>query len=168
MLLQASISFRSSKESISKPSPSICKIPPLAKHSVIQTHFLREHTHKIIPPIYAPLPPKPHSVKPTMKQNTEKDHRKPCTLCTTPRDVLVRCQIDNTGKWHFVCPGACWKRVSGGVVDGDKSEAHKWYRYGGMWKNKYEAVSAKKPKGVGVPKRKEVVGGEEDGAEGDG
>lgn len=89
-----------------------------------------------------------------MKQNETKDHRKPCTLCATPRDVLVRCQIDDTGKWHFVCPGKCWKEVSGGVVDGDKSEAHRWYRYGGMWKNKHEAVSAKKPKGVRMPKKK--------------
>ena len=84
----------------------------------------------------------------TKQSAVEKDHRKPCTLCETPRDVLVRCQIDDTGKWHFVCPGACWKRVSGGVVDGDKSEEHKHYRYGGMWKNKHEAVSAKIPKKV--------------------
>ncbi|KAI9727300.1 MAG: hypothetical protein M1828_006919 [Chrysothrix sp. TS-e1954] len=74
------------------------------------------------------------------------DHRKPCTLCQKPRDVLVRCQIDSTETWHFVCPGKCWKEVSGGVVDGDKTEIHEWYRYGGMWKNKHEAVSAKKPK----------------------
>lgn len=90
-----------------------------------------------------------------MKQNVEKNHRKPCTLCNSPRDVLVRCQIDETGKWHFVCPGKCWKQVSGGIVDGDKAEEHKWYRYGGMWKNKHEAVSAKKPKGVGLPKKVE-------------
>jgi len=32
-------------------------------------------------------------------------------------------------------------------VDGDQTEEHKWYRYGGMWKNKHEAVSAKMPKG---------------------
>jgi hypothetical protein len=76
----------------------------------------------------------------------EKDYRKPCTLCETPRDVLVRCQIDESGTWHFVCPGSCWKRVSGGVIDGDKSQEHSHYRYGGMWKNKHEAVSAKKPK----------------------
>lgn len=64
--------------------------------------------------------------------------------------MLVRCQIDETRKWHFVCPGACWKSVSGGIMDGD--EDHKFYRYGGMWKNKHEAVSAKKPKGVGKKK----------------
>jgi hypothetical protein len=60
--------------------------------------------------------------------------------------VLVRCQIDESGQWHFVCPGACWKRVSGGVIDGDGSDERHWYRYGGMWKNKHDAVSAKKPR----------------------
>lgn len=84
------------------------------------------------------------------KDAAEKDHRKACTICSSPRDVLVRCQIDETGKWHFVCPGKCWKEVSGGVVDGDGAEEHRYYRYGGMWKNKHEAVSGKKPKGVGV------------------
>lgn len=98
------------------------------------------------------------------KHAAAKDHRKPCTLCAQPRDVLIRCQIDDSWKWHFVCPGTCWKRVSGGVVDGDQSEEHKWYRYGGMWKNKHEAVSAKKPKGVGVPGKREGEGeyGDED------
>ncbi|KAK3113938.1 hypothetical protein LTR53_008268 [Teratosphaeriaceae sp. CCFEE 6253] len=80
------------------------------------------------------------------KSGEPRDHRKPCTLCQKPRDVLIRCQIDETGKWHFVCPGSCWKQVSGGVVDGDTAEEHKWYKYGGMWKNKHEAVSAKMPK----------------------
>ncbi|TGO19909.1 hypothetical protein BTUL_0002g01580 [Botrytis tulipae] len=68
-------------------------------------------------------------------------HSKPCTICHTPRDVLIRCQIDDTKKWHFVCTGKCWKDVSGGKVDGDGK--HPEYRYGGMWKNKHEAVSAK-------------------------
>ena len=77
----------------------------------------------------------------------EKDYRKSCTLCERPRDVLVRCQIDETRRWHFVCPGSCWKHVSGGVIDGD--DEHKLYRYGGMWKNKHEAVSAKKSKRAG-------------------
>lgn len=72
------------------------------------------------------------------------DHRKACTLCEKRRDVLVRCQIDPSERWHFVCPGSCWKGVSGGVIDG--TEQHSYYRYGGMWKNKHEAVSAKKPK----------------------
>ncbi|GAB7353881.1 hypothetical protein MBLNU459_g4236t1 [Dothideomycetes sp. NU459] len=75
------------------------------------------------------------------------DHRKPCSLCHTPRDVLIRCQIDDSRAWHFVCPGKCWTRVSGGVVDGDA--AHPLYRYGGAWKNKWAGVSAKKPKGKG-------------------
>ena len=44
-----------------------------------------------------------------------------------------------------------WKRVSGGVIDGD--EDHKFYRYGGMWKNKHAGVSAKNRKGKG---KKEV------------
>ena len=71
--------------------------------------------------------------------------RKCCTLCQTPRSVLVRCQIDETAKWHFVCTGNCWKSVSGGTVDaaGHKDE-FPYYRYGGMWKNKHEGVSAKK------------------------
>jgi hypothetical protein len=73
--------------------------------------------------------------------------RKPCTLCSKPQPVLVRCQIDSSGTWHLFCPGKCWKSVSGGVVDaaGHRDE-FPHYRYGGMWKNKYEMVSAKKPK----------------------
>jgi hypothetical protein len=91
----------------------------------------------------------------TMPSKRDKaDHSKPCSLCATRRDVLIRCQIDESGKWHFVCTGKCWKGVSGGVVDGDGAEEHKFYRYGGMWKNKHEAVSAKKPKGIGLSKGK--------------
>lgn len=74
-------------------------------------------------------------------------YRKPCDLCHTPNDVLVRCQIDQTCSWHFVCTKKCWKHVSGGIEDGDLN--HPYYRYGGMWKNKHAGVSAKKPK----PKR---------------
>nr|POF04278.1 hypothetical protein CFP56_22033 [Quercus suber] len=79
------------------------------------------------------------------------DHDKPCTLCSTPRPVLVRCQIDETGAWHFVCPGACWRKVSGGEEDARGFEReHPFYRYGGMWKNKHAdgPTSAKKPKRV--------------------
>jgi hypothetical protein len=36
--------------------------------------------------------------------------RKPCTLCQTPYSVLIRCQIGETGMWHFVCTGKCWAR----------------------------------------------------------
>ena len=45
-------------------------------------------------------------------------------------------------------------------MDGDQQEEHRWYRYGGMWKNKHEAVSAKKPKGIG--KKAVVDKGNED------
>jgi hypothetical protein len=82
------------------------------------------------------------------------DHRKPCTLCATPCNVRIRCQIDSTRKWHLVCPGRCWKAVSGGIVDGDGNEEHQFYRYGGVWKNKFEAVSGKKKK-----KKKSKKGG---------
>lgn len=95
---------------------------------------------------------------------TPRDYRKPCSLCHTPRDVLVRCQIDEEGTWHFLCPGSCWKKVSGGVIDGDHSEEHQFYRYGGMWKNKHEAVSAKKPKSKKAQNtpRADVVSGDLD------
>ena len=84
---------------------------------------------------------------PMTKQSAEpKDYRKSCTLCQQLRDVLIRCQIDESGRWHFVCPGKCWKQVSGGVVDGDQDEKHKFYVYGGVWKNKHEAVSGSMPK----------------------
>ncbi|KAF4556326.1 Hypothetical protein D9617_1g082020 [Elsinoe fawcettii] len=73
-------------------------------------------------------------------------HRKECTLCGSPRDVLIRCQVDDSAKWHMICPGKCWQDVSGGVEDGDGS--NKFYRYGGMWKNRHADVTAKKPKKV--------------------
>lgn len=95
--------------------------------------------------------PQPNSKPP-------ESYRKNCTLCATSRDVLVRCQVDpaslpeplsETSKpetWHFVCPGSCWRRVSGGVIDGDLKEGREGYRYGGMWKNKHAGVSAKVPR----------------------
>jgi hypothetical protein len=62
-------------------------------------------------------------------------HNKSCTLCSTLRPVLVRCQIDESGKWHMVCPGACWRSVSGGQEDAKGFESEfPHYRYGGMWK----------------------------------
>jgi len=103
------------------------------------------------------------------RSNEMTSHDKPCTLCGTPRPVLVRCQIDANGVWNFVCPGKCWRSVSGGVEDAIGYEAeHPHYRYGGMvcpmtlseaqssqadqiqWKNKHAdgPVSAKKPKKV--------------------
>lgn len=67
------------------------------------------------------------------KSKEDVSYDKPCTLCGIPRQVLVRCQIDETDKWHFVCPGKCWHSVSGGVEDakGLKDE-YPHYRYGGM------------------------------------
>eukprot|EP01024_Parvocaulis_polyphysoides_P053708 TRINITY_DN5367_c0_g1_i2.p2 TRINITY_DN5367_c0_g1~~TRINITY_DN5367_c0_g1_i2.p2 ORF type:complete len:128 (-),score=16.56 TRINITY_DN5367_c0_g1_i2:107-490(-) len=58
--------------------------------------------------------------------------QKECDLCKKGRDLLIRCQIDETQKWFMVC-GRCWNKVSGGVVDGDIDHPH--YRYGGLWKN---------------------------------
>mmetsp|Transcript_5559 Transcript_5559/g.16585 ORF Transcript_5559/g.16585 Transcript_5559/m.16585 type:complete len:162 (+) Transcript_5559:121-606(+) len=59
--------------------------------------------------------------------------QKSCDLCRRSVDLLIRCQIDETLQWRMVC-GKCWKDVSGGVVDGD--DAHPYYRYGGLWKNR--------------------------------
>ncbi|THV45284.1 hypothetical protein BGAL_0507g00090 [Botrytis galanthina] len=50
----------------------------------------------------------------------------------------------------------CWKDVSGGKVDGDGK--HPEYRYGGMWKNKHEAVSAK-IKGKAKDRNRIEIGG---------
>ncbi|CAJ1437065.1 unnamed protein product [Effrenium voratum] len=44
--------------------------------------------------------------------------RKPCSLCTRRVDLLVRCQMDISQKWHMLC-GRCWRDASGGVPDGD-------------------------------------------------
>ena len=60
--------------------------------------------------------------------------RKDCTLCSRSVDLLVRCQVDESRRWHMVC-GRCWQTddVAGGVVDGSGANPH--YRYGGLWKN---------------------------------
>ncbi|KAI4721438.1 hypothetical protein E4T48_02227 [Aureobasidium sp. EXF-10727] len=86
---------------------------------------------------------------------------KPCTLCSTPKDILIRCQIDETQKWHFVCPGACWKSVSGGVEDARGLEGkYPHYKYGGMgqWKDRSAdgPISAKKPRKVKERQREEM------------
>lgn len=81
---------------------------------------------------------------------------KPCDLCQRRRDVLIRCQIDDTGKWHFVCTGKCWTQVSGGIAEGNRD--HPFYKYGGTWKNKHEYVSGK-IKGKAKAKSKEISGG---------
>eukprot|EP01111_Echinosteliopsis_oligospora_P009898 TRINITY_DN2992_c0_g1_i1.p1 TRINITY_DN2992_c0_g1~~TRINITY_DN2992_c0_g1_i1.p1 ORF type:complete len:146 (+),score=38.47 TRINITY_DN2992_c0_g1_i1:266-703(+) len=69
--------------------------------------------------------------------------QKTCDLCQGSKNVLIRCQIDDTQQWKMVCP-KCWKDVSGGKIDGD--EKHEFYRYGGIWKNHKAGVSGKKPK----------------------
>ena len=71
-------------------------------------------------------------------------YSKQCDLCHELKDVLVRCRIDEAQEWHFVCTGKCWRKVSGGVIDGPDKP---YYQYGGMWKNKHAGVSAKKHKG---------------------
>ena len=81
--------------------------------------------------------------KRSKRSNSPSSHRKTCDLCHNPKDVLVRCRIDETQKWHFVCTSKCWQEVSGGEIDGPSKP---YYRYGGMWKNQYAGVSAKKPK----------------------
>jgi len=68
-------------------------------------------------------------------------HSKPCSICHRLRNILIRCQYDETRKWHFVCTGKCWQGISGGRAY--ESSAYPLYRYGGMWKNKHEYVSAK-------------------------
>lgn len=77
---------------------------------------------------------KPTTSPPEPSPPKTADGKKPCTLCSTPRNVLVRCQIDDSKKWVFVCTGTCWTSVSGGKQDGTRDFPH--YKYGGMWKNK--------------------------------
>lgn len=60
--------------------------------------------------------------------------RKPCDLCSTAVDVLIRCRTDASQVWSLVCD-QCWPRVSGGVTDGDLAHPH--YRYGGLWRNRH-------------------------------
>jgi len=60
--------------------------------------------------------------------------RKACHLCSQEVDLLIRCTIDESMRYYMVC-SRCWKDVSGGVVDGD--ESHPYYKYGGLWKNRY-------------------------------
>ncbi len=90
----------------------------------------------------------------TKAQNRSKSpsaYRKSCDLCHAPNDVLVRCNVDDTSVWYFVCTENCWRKVSGGAIDGTPD--HLYYRYGGMWKNKHAGVSAKKPK----PKKRVAI-----------
>lgn len=84
------------------------------------------------------------STRVTKRAESPSAYSKLCDLCNKPNDVLVRCQIDESQKWHFVCTKKCWKNVSGGAVD--RTLDKPFYKYGGMWKNKHAGVSAKKPK----------------------
>ena len=43
--------------------------------------------------------------------------RKSCDMCQKRVDLLIRCTYDASQKWKMVC-GKCWKKASGGVVDG--------------------------------------------------
>jgi hypothetical protein len=56
---------------------------------------------------------------------------RPCHLCAGAHPLLVRCRMDASGAWRFVC-GRCWVTVSGGGTDGDAAHPH--YRYGGEWR----------------------------------
>jgi len=78
--------------------------------------------------------------------------RKPCDLCTKNVDLLIRCTVDETLQYKMVC-GGCWKGVSGGVVDGD--DRHPYYRYGGLWKNRY--ANLKKRVGNGASKNTDLA-----------
>ena len=101
--------------------------------------------------IQLPAAPNPDLFVQNGKRTTSPSaHRKQCTLCHTPCDVLVRCRIDETLGWHFVCPYKCWTQVPGGEIDGPGKP---YYQYGGMWKNKHVGVSAKKPKRKGKANR---------------
>ncbi|KAL3802378.1 hypothetical protein HJC23_007203 [Cyclotella cryptica] len=64
--------------------------------------------------------------------------QKPCDICQKSVNLLVRCTYDSSETWRMVC-GSCWRDVSGGVVDGD--DAHPFYRYGGLWKNRRKQKS---------------------------
>lgn len=59
--------------------------------------------------------------------------QKTCDMCGASVDLLIRCTYDESLQWKMVC-GKCWKKASGGVVDGDGN--HPYYRYGGLWKNR--------------------------------
>ncbi|CAJ1409587.1 unnamed protein product [Effrenium voratum] len=88
--------------------------------------------------------------------------RKPCSLCTRRVDLLVRCQMDISQKWHMLC-GRCWRDASGGVPDGDAEHPH--YRYGGLWKNRAAKVATPN---FGATRAKEPPGSKASDVEDDG
>jgi hypothetical protein len=95
-----------------------------------------ERAYDVITPLASPAPqPSGHHQQYQSHQTSPpySTMTKCCTICSKPRDILVRCQIDETQKWHFVCPGACWKSVSGGIEDAKgMQDQYPHYRYGGM------------------------------------
>lgn len=56
--------------------------------------------------------------------------QKDCDMCGASVDLLIRCTYDASQEWKMVC-GKCWKKASGGVVDGDAN--HPYYKYGGKY-----------------------------------
>jgi hypothetical protein len=88
------------------------------------------------------LTPHEKSTSPPTKEITPPySHSKPCFLRQRPRDVLIRCRVDETKRWVFVCTSKCWREVSGGRPDGVNE--HPLFRYGGMWRYKHEVASVK-------------------------
>ena len=77
--------------------------------------------------------------------------RKPCDLCDTEVDLLIRCTIDEGQLYKMVC-GKCWPAVSGGVPDG-VSSTHPHYNYGGLWKNRNADLKKRVGSGSGNNKQ---------------
>lgn len=57
-------------------------------------------------------------------------HQKKCDSCQHLKDILIRCQADDTEKWYMLCTAGCWQKASDGKVDGTSAVPR--YRYGGM------------------------------------
>ena len=74
--------------------------------------------------------PLPTASNPSKRDLSPSFYNKLCDLCHNSKDVLVRCRIDETHKWYFVCTGKCWRQVSGGEIDGPDMP---FYQYGGVW-----------------------------------
>jgi hypothetical protein len=120
-------------------------------------------------PIPAPRPaPAPSSSSPSNPDNNDSDEipkeneDDPATTSNATKPPAPQLK---PGSWHFVCPGSCWQRVSGGVIDGDLAEGRQGYRYGGMWKNKHAGASAKVPRRLKGKLGRE--GGGKDGTKGE-
>jgi hypothetical protein len=94
-------------------------------------------------PMPAPRPAPP-STSTSTSSSSSNPHNEPNEI--EPSNPNPPTQPLKSGSWHFVCPGSCWQRVSGGVIDGDLAKGRQGYRYGGMWKNKHAGASAKVPR----------------------